>query len=458
VSSGAIRSACWSDSRRRATSFESAFREPTRSREPPDLVHQVLVTDHKAFHKGPTIQAARMLLGESLLTSEGERHLRQRRLIQPIFHHEKIATYAAAMVRRGEAVAATWVEGEELDLHAEMAGLTLAVVGETLFGADVDAERSATVRRALTDMLAMFDRVYSPVFRVLARLPTPAMRRYRRLERDLDRVIGELIAERRTSGVTGDDVLSLLLRARDDGSGMSDDQVRDEALTVVLAGHETTANALAWTWWLLSEHPEAEARLHAELDGTLGGRSPAVDDLERLRYAEMVLSESIRLRPPAWAIGRRAMRDVRIGGTDVPSGSIVVVSPWLLHHDPRWWPDPSVFRPSDDTRGKADRPRSAYLRSAAAAGLRRRAVRLDGGTLLLSTIAQRWCSAWYRPNRRGAGGGHLRPRHGLAMIPGAAMLDQPQVLGARLERRPELLDERSMNSSRYVESTADATA
>jgi cytochrome P450 len=386
----------------------------------PDLVHQVLVTDHKAFHKGPTIQAARMLLGESLLTSEGERHLRQRRLIQPIFHHGKIATYADAMVRRGEEVASTWVDGEELDLHAEMAGLTLAVVGETLFGADVDAERSATVRRALTDVLAMFDRVYSPAFRVLARLPTPTMRRYRRLERDLDRVIGELIAERRASGATGEDVLSLLLRAREDGAGMNDAQVRDEALTLFLAGHETTANALTWTWWLLSEHPEAEARLHAELDATLGGRSPTALDLEGLRYAEMVLSESIRLRPPAWAIGRRAMRDVRIGGTDVPSGSIVVVSPWLLHHDPRWWPDPSAFRPERWTQAaKAERPRSAYLPFG---GGPRVCVGEPfawmEGTLLLSTIAQRW-RFHLVPGRsvQAQAVVTLRPRNGLAMIP-----------------------------------------
>ena len=173
----------------------------------PDLVQQVLVTEHKAFHKGPTIQAAKMLLGESLLTSEGEHHLRQRRLIQPIFHHNRIAGYADGMVRRAEDAVAGWHEGAELDAHAEMASLTLAVVGETLFGTDVDAESSATVTRALTETLSMFDRVYSPVFRLLVRLPTPTMRRYHRIEADLNRVIGDLIAARRAAGVTGDDLL-----------------------------------------------------------------------------------------------------------------------------------------------------------------------------------------------------------------------------------------------------------
>ncbi len=386
----------------------------------PDLVQQVLVTEHRAFHKGPTIQAAKMLLGESLLTSEGEEHLRQRRLIQPIFHHERIAGYAEAMVRRAEDAAAAWRDGAELDVHAEMASLTLAVVGETLFGTDVDEASSATVRRALTETLSMFDRVYSPVFRLLVRLPTPTMRRYRRIEADLNRVIGDLIAERRAAGATGDDLLSLLLRADEDGAAMSDAQVRDEALTLFLAGHETTANALTWTWWLLSQHPDVEARLHAEIDDALEGRSPRVGDLPGLRYAEMVLSESIRLRPPAWAIGRRAIRDVRIGEVDVPAGSIVVVSPWLLHHDARWWPEPEAFRPERWTAdATSERPRLAYVPFGGGPRLCvGEPFAWMEGVLLLVTIAQRW-------RLRLASGARvapqavvtLRPRNGLPMIP-----------------------------------------
>lgn len=386
----------------------------------PDLVHEVLVTDHRAFHKGPTIQASRMLLGESLLTSEEEHHRRQRRLIQPLFHHDRIAGYAEAMVRHGERVASRWRGGEAIDAHAQMAALTLAVVGETLFGSDVDDERSQTVTRSLTETLAMFGRVYSPLFRVLVRLPTPTMRRYRRIESDLNAVIEAMIAERRAEGGRGDDLLSLLLRAREDGAGMTDRQVRDEALTLFLAGHETTANALAWTWWLLSEHPEAEAALHAELDDVLDGRPPSVLDLPHLPYTEAVLSESIRLRPPAWAIGRRAVRDHRARDVTIRAGSIVVVSPWLLHHDPRWWPEPDSFRPERWLPGaNAERPRFAYVPFGAGPRvcIGEPFARMEG-VLLLATIAQRW--------RLRLVPGHpvalqamltLRPRHGLAMVP-----------------------------------------
>jgi cytochrome P450 len=386
----------------------------------PDLVRDVLVTEHRAFHKGPTIQAAKMLLGESLLTSEDERHLRQRRLIQPMFHHERIAGYARAMVRRAEEATNRWPEGGEIDARAEMASLTLAIVGETLFGADVDADSSARTTLALTETLSMFDRVYSPVFRLLVRLPTPTMRRYRRVERDLNEVVGELISRRRAEGVDGDDLLSLLLRAHEGGVSLSDEQVRDEALTLFLAGHETTANALAWTWWLLSRNPQAEDRLHAALDGALGGRAPCVEDLPRLPYARAILSESIRLRPPAWAIGRRAIRDVRIGDVAIRAGSVVVVSPWLLHHDERWWPEPEAFRPERWAEAPgAERPRFAYLPFGAGPRVCvGEPFAWMEGVLLLATIASRWRlrlapDAVVEPQAVVT----LRPRQGLPMVP-----------------------------------------
>jgi cytochrome P450 len=355
----------------------------------PDLVRDVFVTDHRAFHKGPTIQAAKMLLGESLLTSEGEHHRKQRRLIQPMFHHDRIASYADAMVRGATKTAEGWHDGEELDVHAQMSALTLSVVGETLFGTDVDQARSATVRRALTDTLGMFDRVYSPLFRLLTRMPSPTMRRFRRVESDLNAVIGEMIAERRASDSTGDDLLSVLLRASEDGADMSDEQVRDEALTLFLAGHETTSIALAWTWWLLALTPEVEARLHDEVDALHG--EPTVDDLPRLAYTRAVLDESIRLRPPAWAIGRNAVAEHRAGELTIPSGSVVVVSPWLLHHDERWWPDADTFRPE---RWLSDRPEGSRFAYVPFGGGPRRCIgepfALMEGTLVLATIARRW--------------------------------------------------------------------
>src|SRR5262245_57003544 len=328
----------------------------------PDLVQGALVTDHRAFHKGPTIQAAKMLLGSSLLTSEEEIHHRQRRLIQPMFHHERIASYGDVMVRHAERAAGRWTEGERIDIQAEMSALTLAVVGETLFGTDVDEGRSATVRRAMTDTLGMFDRVYSPLFRLLVRLPSPTMRRYHRLEADLNRVIAEMIAERRATGVTGNDLLSLLLRAREDGTGMADEQVRGETLTLFLAGHETTAIALTWIWWLLARNPEAEEHLHAELGVVVGDREPVVEDVPNLLYTQAVVSESLRLRPPVWAMGRTAVADHRANGHSISKGSIVVMAPWLLHHDERWWPEPLTFRPERWLDGRQDeRPRYAFV-------------------------------------------------------------------------------------------------
>lgn len=386
----------------------------------PDLVHDVLVTHHRAFHKGPTIQAAKLLLGESLLTSEGDHHRRQRRLIQPMFHHDRIESYAGAMVRHGERVATRWRDAEPIDVHAEMAALTLAVVGETLFGRDVDDARSEIVRRSLTATLETFDRVYSPLFRLLVRLPTPTMRRYRRIEADLDGVIEGMIAERRASGASGDDLLTLLLHAREDGLGMTDRQVRDEALTLFLAGHETTANALSWTWWFLSGHPDAETALHAELDRALAGRPPTSEDLPRLPYTDAVVAESLRLRPPAWAMGRRAVRETRIGGETVPSGSIVVVSPWLLHRDARWWPDPDAFRPERWTRQEnIERPRSSYLPFGAGPRMciGEPFARIEA-VLLLATLAQRWRLRLVEAHPvEPLAVITLRPRHGIRMIP-----------------------------------------
>jgi len=383
----------------------------------PDLVRDVLVTDHRSFHKGPTIQAAKILLGESLLTSEGEHHHRQRRLIQPMFHHERIATYGETMVRLAERSSERWSDGEELDVHAEMGALTLAIVGETLFGADVDEARSAIVRRALTDTLGMFDRAYSPLFRLLVRLPSPTMRRYHRLEAELDGVIAGMIAERRSSGATGEDLLSLLLRASEGGVGMSDRQVRDEALTLFLAGHETTANALTWTWWFLSQHPDAEERLHAELDDVLADRAPSIEDLSRLPFTEAVLFESIRLRPPAWAIGRTAVAEHRAGEYLVPAGSTVVVSPWLLHRDPRWWPEPQAFRPDRWLSDDPKRPRSAFMPFGAGPRMciGEPFARLEG-VLLLASIARRWTlrtRRGFEPDLQAVV--TLRPRGGLPM-------------------------------------------
>jgi len=343
----------------------------------PDLVWDILATHGGRFTKGPTMQAAKRMLGESLLTSEGEHHRRQRRLIQPLFHHERIAGLAEPIRAAGERAAARWRESERIDVRAEMARLTLEIVVATLFGAGIDDADAARIGRALNDVLAQFDRVFSPFLPITEHLPIPATRRFQRARAVFDETIHRMIAERRASGVDGDDLLSMLMRARDAGAPMTDEQIRDEAITIFLAGHETTANALSWTWLLLSEHPDVGTRFRERLHDPTS--------------VEAVLHESLRLYPPAWAIGRRAVEDHTADGVTIPAGSVLIVSPWLLHHDPRWWRDPTSFDPD---RWLGDAPvldRRAYLPFGAGSRMciGEGFAELEA-TTLLSTIGRTW--------------------------------------------------------------------
>jgi cytochrome P450 len=357
----------------------------------PDLVRDVLVDHHRSFRKGPTMDAARRMLGESLLTSEGDLHRRQRRLIQPIFHHERIDGYGAAMVELADRAAGRWSDGRMLDLHAEMARLTLSIVGRTLFDVDVETEQARDVAGALDETLAQFNRVLSPFLRLSERLPLPANRRFEHAREVFDRAIYEMIRDRRRAGLEGRDLLSMLLRAREDGASMPDEQVRDEAITLFLAGHETTSNALTWTWFLLSDHPTVRSKLDAELDAVLGDRAPTMADVAALPYAGAVMQESMRCYPPAWAIGRRALTDHRADGYVLPAGSVLVVSPWLLHHDPRWWDEPESFRPERWLGDDGGRPRHAYLPFGAGPRMciGEDFARLEA-VLVLAAIARRW--------------------------------------------------------------------
>jgi cytochrome P450 len=343
----------------------------------PDLVWDVLATDGGRFTKGPTMQAAKRMLGESLLTSEGDHHRRQRRLIQPLFHHERIAGLAPRIRAAGERATTRWHDGERIDVRAEMARLTLGIVVETLFGSDLRDDDAARVGEALNEVLAQFDRVFSPFLPITEHLPIPATRRFHRARAVFDETIYRMIADRRARGVDGDDLLSLLMRAQDAGASMTDEQIRDEAITIFLAGHETTANALAWTWLLLAENPETDRRFHERLDDRAS--------------VEAVLHESMRLYPPAWAIGRRAIEQHEADGIAIPPGSVAIVSPWLLHHDPRWWRDPTVFEPERWRGGEPAADRRAYLPFGAGSRMciGEGFAELEA-TTLLSTIGRRW--------------------------------------------------------------------
>jgi cytochrome P450 len=363
----------------------------------PDLARELLVTRQRDFHKGRGLERARVLLGNGLLTSEGEQHRRQRRLVQPAFHHRRIAAYAEVMRDHATRTAAGWADGQAVDLHREMMRLTLAVVARTLFGVSVGADAAATIGGAMDVLLAGANRSMSPWAELLDRLPLPSVRRINTAMADLDGAVNRIIAERRDAGIDTGDLLSMLLLAQDGGDGqpaggLTDRQVRDEALTLMLAGHETTANALTWAFWLLSRDRAVEARLHAELDGALGGRAPGAGDLGVLPYTRQVLAEAIRLYPPAWILGRRAVRDTVIGGHEIRAGTIVIASQWVLHRDPRFQPDPERFDPDRWLPERAAQlPRYAYFPFGG--GARQcigESFAWTEGTILLATLASRW--------------------------------------------------------------------
>ncbi|HEV3471216.1 MAG TPA: cytochrome P450 [Pyrinomonadaceae bacterium] len=361
----------------------------------PDLVRDLLVTHQERFHKGRALQRARRLLGRGLLTSEGDFHRRQRRLAQPAFHRQRINSYAATMVEYAERTSGRWRDGQTLDISQEMMRLTLAVVGKTLFDADVETEADE-VGEALTEVMELFGYLMLPYSELLEHLPLPASRRFRRARARLDSVIYRIIEDRRRAAGDRGDLLSMLLLAVDeegDRTGMTNEQLRDEVMTLFLAGHETTANLLSWAWFLLAQHPEAERRLHEELDAVLaGGRAPSADDTAALRYTEMVVAETMRLYPPAWTLGRLAVADHEAAGYHIPRGSLVLASQYVCHRDPRYFPDPERFDPERFTpEAKASRPQFSYFPFGG--GVRRcigEGFAWTEATLILAALARRW--------------------------------------------------------------------
>jgi cytochrome P450 len=387
----------------------------------PDFIKDVLVTHHQGFIKGRALQRSKRLLGEGLLTSEGQFHRRQRRLAQPAFHRQRIASYASVMTDYSVRAMERWRDGETLDISQEMMRLTLGIVGKTLFDADVEAE-AQEIGAALTVVMDLFDALMMPFSELLEKLPLPQNKRFQKARARLDATIYRIINERRKSGEDHGDLLSMLLLAQDEedqnGGGMTDEQVRDEAMTIFLAGHETTANALTWTWYLLSQHEDVEAKLHEELDQLLAGRLPEMDDVARLKYTEMVLTEAMRLYPPAWAIGRLATKDHEIGGYVVPDGSLVLLSQYAMHHDARFFPEPERFDPQRwATDAREARPQFSYFPFGG--GPRRcigEAFAWMEGILLIATLAQKWRMRLVPDQRVEVRPViTLRPKHGIRM-------------------------------------------
>lgn len=297
----------------------------------PDAIKEVLVTQQHAFVKSEGTRAMRELLGEGLVTSEEPLHRRMRRIVQPAFHRERIADYAETMLEYAQAWRAP--EGA-FDMHAEMMELTLRIASKTLFGVDAGSQADR-VGAALHEVVTIFPDVLGPFGAIKRRLPVPSTLRFRNARRVLDGIVLDLIAQRRTSG--GDaSALTMLLSSRDEesGEGLDDAQVRDEVMTLFVAGHETTANALTWTWYLLARNPGVREKLRAQLDAD-----------PETPYLDAVLNETLRLYPPAWILGRDALRDVRIGDWRIRKGATVLMSQLVLHRSARYFDDPEEFRP-----------------------------------------------------------------------------------------------------------------
>jgi cytochrome P450 len=359
----------------------------------PDLIRDVLVTNQKNFTKSRALVRAKRVLGEGLLTSEGQFHLRQRRLVQPAFHRDRIAAYARSMVDYALRTSNAWTDGSVIDIHEQMMKLTLAIVAQTLFSADVEGEANE-IGEALTTTFDAFNVGVLPFSEIIERMPLPYMKRFYAARARLDATIYRIIEERRSSGEDKGDLLSMLLLAQDtegDGGRMTDTQLRDEVMTLFLAGHETTANALSWTWYLLSQNPDVKARFHAEVDA-LGDLPLGPEDLAALPYTRMVLTESMRLYPPAWAIGRRAINDFEVNGYRIPARSMVLVCQYITHRDARFFPQPEQFDPERwRPEIAATRPKFSYFPFGGGTRIciGEQFAWMEG-VLVLATIGRRW--------------------------------------------------------------------
>lgn len=387
----------------------------------PDYIEQVLVIQQSKFHKSElTKRITEGLLGQGLLISEGDFWRRQRRLAQPSFHRARITEYAATMSESAVRQIHDWRGGEERDMAAEMMALTLNVAVRTLFGTTLSAEASQVGHSMTFLMRYQLGRMRSPV-RIPESWPTPRNKRAQRERQFLDSLVYGIIEERQAGGNSNhrNDLLAMLMSAMDeDGSQMTPRQLRDETMTLFLAGHETTAQALAWTWYLLSQNPAAEARLHGELDAVLKGRPPEPADFAKLPYLYALLHEVLRLYPPAYITARTSIETSQIGGYEFPPGSTILMSQWVMHRDPRYFDDPDAFRPERWLDGLAERlPPGAYFPFGD--GPRRcigQGFAMTEAAIVIGTLAQRFGFRLVA--------GHpvvpeplvtLRPRHGIRM-------------------------------------------
>src|SRR5271169_957142 len=358
----------------------------------PDYIREVLVVQNDNFIKERTVQRTKMLLGEGMITSEGAQHRVQRQVAQPAFHRQRIPEYASTIVMEAARLRDRWRPGEQRDVAVDMMHLTLNVVAQTLFATDL-REEANELADAINRIMGLYNfLVMLPAAEWLVQVRPPGLAAFVRARKRIDAVVHRMIAAHRQRGPYGGSLLDMMLAASPDRSPDSEQYLRDQVITIFLAGYETVANALSWTWYLLSQNPECERRFHHEIDRELQGRLPSFDDVPRLRYVEMVLAESMRLYPPAWAMGRYARADFQLGDFFLPAKTTVLMSQFVTHRDVRFFPDPLRFDPERFTpEAKARRTKFTYFPFGA--GFRQcigESFAQMEGVLLLATLAQKW--------------------------------------------------------------------
>lgn len=390
----------------------------------PEYIEDILIRDYKNFIKSRGLQVSRRILGEGLVTSEGEYHDKQRRIIQPAFHPNRIKDYGDIMVDYAEQLSEEWEDGEIIDIHGEMMHVTSAIIAKSVLGSDIVGADSDEVNDALLTSMQYLNRILMPFGGLIEKIPVlPINKDFRAAKNTLDSIVYRMIKEHRDKEIKelakkGEDInhngkdmnslhhrydlLQTLMKAQDPEQGrstrMTDIQLRDEVMTIFLAGHETTASALTWTFYLLSQHPDVEHRLYDELCSVLGGkdnssaRLPTIEDISKLEYTEKVLRESMRLYPPAWTIGRQAMVDYAIGKYVIPRGSIILMSQYVMHHNPQYFSNPNTFDPDRWTKDfKSTLPRFSYFPfGGGIRGCVGEPFAWMEGILVLATICRKW--------------------------------------------------------------------
>jgi cytochrome P450 len=358
----------------------------------PDYIREILVVQNDNFIKERTVQRTKMLLGEGMITAEGAQHRAQRQVAQPAFHRQRIPEYANTMVREAVAMRDSWRNGQQRDISMDMMHLTLQIVAGTLFATDLRGEVDE-LADAINRIMGLYNfLVLLPAAEWLVHVRPPGLAAFVRARKRIDAVVYRMIeAHRRQHADTGS-LLDMMLAASPEHTPESEQSLRDQVITIFLAGYETVANALSWTWYLLSQNPESERLFHQEIDRELLGRTPGYDDIPRLRYVEMVLAESMRLYPPAWAMGRYAQKDFRLGDFFLPARTTVLMSQFIMHRDPRFFPDPLRFDPERFTpEAKSRRAKFTYFPFGA--GFRQcigESFAWMEGVLLLATLGQKW--------------------------------------------------------------------